>query len=449
MGNYHSERRTSRLKNSMNRSLRLEQLEARLTLSSNFLGLNDAALAAYTQKLDADGSINRSDMIAILHRVQNSSKVVSANALNDLRTIVKDAPILRMPNYVATLAGDIVNGNTANAHYLGKALGNLVVGSSTDKLGKLTNKWFYGTDLPSTRIVDEDKTVHVYAYANTSGTLYGTAVASHLDEKQGHLGDCYLIASLGSVADKSPAAIQNMFISNGDGTWTVRFFSHSKADYVTVNRQLPISGSVLVFQGAGAKYWNTSNTLWLSLLEKAYTQWNETGNTERDTTLNAYAAIEGGWPNNVYQQALGYNAVISARPDEACLWNKSLLISTVLGREAVTIVTQEGISKKTTTLYGNHVYNVLSYSFTTETFTLYNPWGKDQPKQLTWDELANSCRAFFATPVFAMPFSSGIASNESWSTDTYTLHRTKNADDIFADIDGWIDSIHPRRALPL
>ena len=48
--------------------------------------------------------------------------------------------------------------------------------------------------------------------------------------EQGELGDCYLIAALGAIADSSPAAIENMIIpngvENGIASWTVRFYYH-------------------------------------------------------------------------------------------------------------------------------------------------------------------------------------------------------------------------------
>ena len=54
-----------------------------------------------------------------------------------------------MPSYVQVLAGDVVNGNPANAHYQGAPLGNLAAGSSAAQLDDLIDKWFYGTDLPA------------------------------------------------------------------------------------------------------------------------------------------------------------------------------------------------------------------------------------------------------------------------------------------------------------
>ena len=59
-------------------------------------------------------------MIQILRSV-GSSGTVSATDFADLKTIVgADATKLNIPNYVEVLAGDVVNGNPANAHYQGQ-----------------------------------------------------------------------------------------------------------------------------------------------------------------------------------------------------------------------------------------------------------------------------------------------------------------------------------------
>ena len=135
-------------------------------VTAGFLGLQDAALASLTQSLDADKSISRTDMIQILRKVETlNGGVLDSTDFSDLKTILKDAATLNMPGYVQVLAGDIINGNAANASYLGQTLGNLAVGSTAAQLEKLVDKWFYGTDLPATG---------GYAYdTSTAGSLFG------------------------------------------------------------------------------------------------------------------------------------------------------------------------------------------------------------------------------------------------------------------------------------
>ena len=75
--------------------------------------------------------------------------VVDATEFADLKTILNKAATLNIPGYVQVLAGDVVNGNAANAHFQGQALGNLAAGSSASQLNKLVDKWFLGADHPA------------------------------------------------------------------------------------------------------------------------------------------------------------------------------------------------------------------------------------------------------------------------------------------------------------
>jgi hypothetical protein len=384
-------RRQSRPNALDNRSLRLESLESRwLCAASVNLALAHPCLAACVNNFAADGTFSRKDMLTVLAIIQTEKDgVIDATDLSDLRKIVKNAPALNMPDYVYVLANDVVNGNVANAHYQGRALGNLTVGSSNAKYSKIIGKWFYGTDLPSWGTT----------YAKAAGTLWGTG-PSHFHEMQGQLGDCYLISALGSIADSSPSAIKNMFIDNGDNTWTVRFFYNGVPDYVTVTRSLAVSGGYLIFDGYGSSYWNANNVLWLPLLEKAYVQWNEAGKTQRGSYSNSYGAIEGGWMGDVYQQVLGYSTVygMSTSSSDA----KSTLLNALANHQAVTVGTVY-YPKASTGLYGNHAYNVLSYNSSTGKFTLYNPWGCCQPSQLTWSQLSVNADSFAATSTASTP----------------------------------------------
>ena len=125
--------------------------------------------------------------------------------------------------YVQVLSSDVVLGNSANAHYQGKALGNLKAGFSAANFEKLVGKWFFGTDHPK-GTSDWGPT---YSYRQASGQLFVNG-AAYTDVNQGGLGDCYFLASLAEVALKNPSAITSMFIVNGDGTYTVRFYNGSE-----------------------------------------------------------------------------------------------------------------------------------------------------------------------------------------------------------------------------
>src|SRR6476660_6559070 len=173
-------------------------------------------------------------------------------------------------------------------------IGNLTAGSSAAQMEELVDKWFLGLDRPD----GHDVYGQFSSYRQFSGQLFVNG-ATYSDIHQGNLGDCYFVASLGEVALKNQAAITNMFIINGDGTYTVRFFHNNVADYVTVDSYLPTnSGGSLIFANRGAYYANASNELWTALAEKAYVQANEMGWTRGSmsgTGQNSYAALEGGY----------------------------------------------------------------------------------------------------------------------------------------------------------
>jgi hypothetical protein len=371
---------------------------ATVTLLTNTGKLQDPALAQLVQSLDADGSISRQDMIQILHNL-DADGTVNATDFCDLKEILYQAATLNIPGYVQALAGDVINGNFANATYQGWPLGNLTVGSSTTQLDALINKWFFGTDHPvlcNTSLV----------YTSTAGSLF-PHTPSHTDEYQGQMGDCYFISAMGTLADSNPAAVENMFINNGDGTYTVRFYTGTygtiynysdgsigagfqnnniTTDYVTVDSMLPASPSgILAYADYSASCTNTANSLWIPLAEKAYAQWNETGKEGRDDTNN-FASIQGGWMATVDAQVLGHNATDYIMTST----NEQTAVSALTANKAVTIGTKSW-SGTTDGLYAGHAYAIVGYDQSSDTFTLYNPWGMDQPSQLSWSRLQADC----------------------------------------------------------
>ncbi len=336
--------------------------------------LFDSGIVTVARSLFTDGSFNRGDMINILATAGSDDGVVDANELADLRKIVASASTFGMADYVKVLAGKIVNGSVANATYLGSSLGNLAAGSSAAHLGKLVDKWFRGADHP----VAKSPGGATYTYQYVAGSLFQNGIA-YTDIRQGTVGDCYLLATMGSIALNSPSSIQNMIIDNGDQTYTIRFYNNSVADFVTVDRYLPVdSGGRLIFANMGAAYTNAGNELWVPLIEKAYAQANEMKWLGQDGT-NSYQGISGGWMGTVYTQMLN-------RPSSTQMISTESALTTMLSSGKM-ITAGSKSSGTTNGVIANHAYIITGYNSTTKTFSLYNPWGTNQPPALTFTQL--------------------------------------------------------------
>jgi hypothetical protein len=258
----------------------------------NWLTLNvqTAAIRNVVSSEAADGILSRNEMLNLFKTVEKAGPVTSTE-FSDLKNIVNHSTYFAGEGYVQQLSQDVVLGNVANAHYLGKTLGNLAANSKATQLESLVDKWFLGMDHPLAGVGD---------YVSAQGTLYHTdGSISEEDVVQGHAGDCFLMASLAEVAQDHPEDIKDMIIDNGDNTYTVRFFYNSTPEYVTVDRYLPAySNGTFVYANAGAYASSSNNVLWVAMVEKAYAEvdemgWlskldkNSNGTSDRDNT-NAY-----------------------------------------------------------------------------------------------------------------------------------------------------------------
>ncbi len=152
-------------------------------------------------------------MISLLRSAGNDGSV-SASELADFRMIVSNATQYRIPNYVQGLASNVVNTNPANLLYQGRRPVTWLRGAlrSVEQTRRQMVPW---TDLPTL-------TSSSFTYRQATGPLFvGTPTRN--DMRQGQLGDCYFIATLGALADRNPNAVKNMFVDNNDGTFTIRF----------------------------------------------------------------------------------------------------------------------------------------------------------------------------------------------------------------------------------
>ncbi len=344
----------------------------------------DGSLRTLTRSLARDGTLDRGDWLRVFGQVEQDG-TVSATEFNDLRDLLHPdrvsgagKPSFGVPDYVRALAADVVEGNTANALFQGVSLGNLRAGSSATQLDRLVGKWFLGTDHP--------QALGGATYRVVSGALFQGG-ASYRDVTQGNVGDCYFVAALAEVAQDSPQTLQQMFIDNGDGTFTVRFVRGGAAEYVTVDRQLPVNASGrAVYASFGGRYDSTANELWAALAEKAYVQLNEEGWLGH-AALNAYRAIDGGYSDlaltHITGRAAGWVWISSASAAQ-------LVASVSLAKP--TVLASKGTNPGNGVIAA-HAYSLVGYNAGNGQFTLYNPWG--QTISLTWDQVRASFNGFW------------------------------------------------------
>ena len=348
--------------------------------------IQDSALRTLGHDLYLDGLIDRSDMLALFTSAEDDG-VLDAVEFSDLQAITAKTSLFDNLEYVAKLSSYVVAGNAANAQYQGQSLGNLAAGSSSIQLQNLVNKWFLGLDRPATPS----------NYAPISGTLFVDG-PSYTDVNQGNVRDCYILSSLAETALKTPAAITNMFIINGDGTYTLRFYNNTQAEYVTVDSYLPVDGAdVLVYAGIGKRANDPANELWVSLAEKAYAQINEMGWLRpfiSGNGQNNYAAIAGGYIYAALGQITGQATAafnMTLVPTNFALFVDAYNQNKLIGFSSKSAPASAAV-------VANHAYAVVSYNEADQTITLFNPWGVQFGLlTMTWAEIQGSFTHFDRT----------------------------------------------------
>jgi hypothetical protein len=368
--------------------------------SQNFY---DQGMADMTRSFYSDGLLSRNEVITLFRSAQDSG-VVDGYEFADLRTLVSYGSALGMAEHVQVLSSKIAYGSASNTFFQGYSLGDLFSGSSAGHLEALISEHFYGQDRPASFIeATNSSSARAISYGYVSGDLFGyDASFSITDIQQGSLGDCYFLASLGAVAWQTPSAIQNMFLDNGDGTFTVRFFGAQNGnvtgvDYVTVDRFLPVDVSTASSTGGQfAAYDALDVGLWVALAEKAYAQFAEAGLSQRpvdpSTGLvpNSYGSIEGGWGFQTMPSITGTNGyVFSDNPAYGSVGNLagSMLslqdidwfLANGFSLTAGTIGSSDTTLDPRTGIVHNHEYTILDTDLTTGMMALYNPWGDTDP----------------------------------------------------------------------
>jgi hypothetical protein len=346
--------------------------------------LKDPGIAADVGKLMVNNSLSYNAMLTILQDAAAGG--MTATKFSTLQTL---ASLLNAPNgitvssYVQQIADDVINGNSANAHWNGGSsqavvLGNLSATSSATQVNELIGKWFLGSDLPSLSVsaIGESNLNPTYV-ASTLPLFGGSGAPSYQDVNQGYLGDCYFVSSLAETAMQNPSTIESMITSNGNGSYSVRFYVNGKADYVTVNNELPVMGGGYSWSDGSKLEFANGATSWAPLIEKAFVELNEqtaAAQAGGHTTGDAYEDINGGTAyalTEITNQTFNTYGLSAGQSDSTLASIMSTLGSDWSAHDEIILSTPNASNGN---LVGDHMFEVSGVNASAGTITLQNPW---------------------------------------------------------------------------
>lgn len=199
----------------------------------------------------------------------------------------------------------------------------------------------------------------------SSHSLFSPAGPRLTDIAQGALENCYMLAALGALADRSPAIIRSSMTSLGDGTFAVRFFAPSGDVYVRVDADLPVTESgAMAYAGFGAQ-----QSIWVAIFEKAYSFYRlGDGN---------YQSLAGGFSGEIFQDlGLGSISSFAGTTGEDLLNQFAAQLAAGQG-----VVLGTNFSPGEAPVVKGHAYIVTSVQAdeqgTPLSARLYNPWRRD------------------------------------------------------------------------
>jgi len=332
---------------------------------------------------EVNGSLSYAGMLTVLQDADSGGMTAQKmTGLQELAAELNASGGIQTSAYVQQITDDVVLGNSANAHWNGgsstaTALGNLTASSTQTQLQELIGKWFLGTDLPSTNLTAAGQTNYAVTYQAVTEPLFTTSndtTPSTSNINQGYLGDCYFLSAIGENALQDPTTIENMITENANGTYSVEFQINGKADYVTVNDELPeVPNGTAWYPGTNLYFENGNGALWAPLVEKAFAQLDEQSGVatgELGANGDAYEDIAGGWWQGLTE--VTGQSVNSYSASSSIL---STLQTAFSSHEDVIMGTGDGNAPSGSNLVAGHMFMVTGVNAAAGTVSLLNPWG--------------------------------------------------------------------------
>lgn len=249
-----------------------------------------------------------------------------------------------------------------------------VVGVTSDDKVQYVTGFANGADrtLNGDRIADPT-VMPGHTYKTFSGNpLFSSAGPQASDIRQGALGDCYLMAGLGAIANDDAFALRQNVVDFDDGTYGVRLENNNGVHFYRVDNDLPVAGAwstTPVYADLGAQ-----NSMWPAIVEKAYAHYR--------TGANSYASIEYGWSVEV-NRAFGATSTGDRAINSYA--NANALANDIFNHwnhyDAVTVGFAGGSIAAGAPLWNQHMYTVMyvtcNSSGVVTSITLRNPKGFD------------------------------------------------------------------------
>lgn len=220
---------------------------------------------------------------------------------------------------------------------------------------------------------------------------------------QGDLGDCWLISSLGAVADRRPDVVSDVVEEKSDGGWRVSLHEVEKdratGDWVPTGRRvhLDITQELPVKQSepneAAFADANTAGASWAGGLEKAFAGLDRTWDSQRHSENvkgTGYARLDkGGRPIDsveVLAQLTGERAGLihfdkDAASDQATEAKLRELLDENRPITVGTVPSDRQDGRLPHGLWGPHAYEVVDID--NGQVTLHNPWGMAHPTPMS------------------------------------------------------------------
>ena len=326
--------------------------------------VENAALNA----IKTNSYLSRNDVIGIIKSAGDYGSVSATEHIDLKKFWNKAINTTNVAQDIKVLSEKVIFSDTSNQWYTGSDsirdnLGNLSAGTNKTDLNLLIGKHFLGTDRPAIGMAGA-------TYTRAGGTLFKSGVSAN-DVDQGSTGTCYFLSALAGTANDKPGMISNMFKSNGDGTWSARFHTNGKVDYVTVDRWMPTNAAGRYIHADcgtnGKQLVAGNNELWVALAEKAYAQVNESGNIGQATATNYYGI--GNQQNSGISwgsTAAGIRHVTGLNTSSNTIgsFNQASLSALVNSNKVVSY----GV--------GGHARSIVNYNNATGNFTIKDPYGQ-------------------------------------------------------------------------